>query len=219
MYIVYPTWFVLYINPLTVYVWRLVWYCTKSNIGNILKDNTKYARSNRKPANTTHKQLEAQVHCYFSAFFAWSNIFLWVFTDFNFRASVCWQRGIVRRKIYNIRHPTQKNVYPYVASEYPRPVLTYITPRTLEGFLLTLSILCTSKVWRKCFFANIGKFGSVFSWVFQRIVVKLRKCTNFDNDELIYVGVYYSVVCLIKVQLKITEVYSLLYLWFSGVLV
>jgi len=92
----------------SVYVWRLVWYCTKSNIGNILKDNTKYARSNRKPASTTHKQLEAQVHCYFSAFFAWSNIFLWVFTDFNFRASVCWQRGIVRRKIYTFRHLTQK---------------------------------------------------------------------------------------------------------------
>ena len=66
-------------------------------------------------------------------------------------------------------------------------VLTYRTPRTLEGFLLTLSSLCW-QVWVRIFMS------------LQRIVMKRRKFTKFDNDKLIYVGVYCGVVCLIKVQ-------------------
>lgn len=30
--------------------------------------------------------------------------------------------------------------------------------------------------------------------------MKLRKFTKFENDKLIYAGVYYGVVCLINVQ-------------------
>lgn len=100
----------------SVYVWspmftsffsiRLVWYCAKSNIVNILNNNTKYAGLNRKPANTTRKQLEASSSLLFLCIFCLNNIFLGVFTDF--KASVCWQPGIVRRKIYTFRHLTQQ---------------------------------------------------------------------------------------------------------------